>query len=68
MSVYVASNGRYYTASEVVEHIENGRWTPCLWEEDTGRELVETSREDLLLLVPTDRADFESAFQTEPAH
>ncbi|WP_267639401.1 hypothetical protein [Haloarchaeobius amylolyticus] len=67
MSVFVASNGRYYTASEVVEKLEAGRWTSCLWDEDTGRELVETRRGEVLLLVPTSQADFESTFETEPA-
>ncbi|WP_435358193.1 hypothetical protein [Haloarchaeobius sp. DFWS5] len=67
MSVYVGSNGQYYTASEVVEYIERGKWTPCLWERDTGRELVEDRRGEMLLLVPTDQADFEASFEAEPS-
>ena len=67
MSVYVGSNGEYYTASKVVERIESGRWTTCMWEESTGRELVETNRDELLLLVPTENVDFAAAFESEPA-
>ncbi|WP_435349490.1 hypothetical protein [Haloarchaeobius sp. HRN-SO-5] len=66
MAVYVASNGQYYTASEVVERFESGRWTPCMWAEETGRQLVETPPQELLLLVPTENVDFSDAFRSEP--
>ncbi|WP_440990152.1 hypothetical protein [Haloarchaeobius baliensis] len=63
MSTYVASDGEYYTASEVVENVESGRWTAHLWETDTDRQLVETARGEVLLLVPATEVDFAPAFE-----
>ncbi|WP_435332596.1 hypothetical protein [Haloarchaeobius sp. TZWWS8] len=67
MAVFVGSDGNYYTASEVVEHIEADEWTPQLWDEETGRELVETQQGEVLLLIPAKQADFETSVQPEPS-
>ena len=63
MSTYVASNGEYFTASGVVENVQSGRWTAHLWESDTDRQLVETPRGEVLLLVPATEVDFAPAFE-----
>ena len=57
MAVFVASNGRVYTPSEVVERLQNGDWRSCVSDVDDGRELVETGDGSLLLLVPYRRVD-----------
>ncbi|NHN40394.1 hypothetical protein G9C85_01920 [Halorubellus sp. JP-L1] len=55
MTIYVGSNGRRYTPSEVVENLEEGPWRSCLWRTDTDQELVDTGDGELLMLVPEDR-------------
>jgi len=55
MTLYVGSNGRRYTPSEVVEKLEEGPWRSCLWRTDTDQELVDTGDGELLMLVPEDR-------------
>lgn len=62
MTLYVGSDGRRYTPSEVVENLEEGPWTSCLWRTDTDQELVDTGDGELLMLVseeqlPAERAD-----------
>ncbi|WP_199174710.1 hypothetical protein [Halegenticoccus soli] len=57
MSVYEGSNGRYYTENDLWERFESGAWTPRMWETDTGREIVETEAEEVLMLAPTDPVD-----------
>jgi hypothetical protein len=54
MSLYVGSDGRRYTPSEVVENLEEGPWRSCLWRTDTDQELVDTGDGELLMLVPED--------------
>lgn len=56
MTLYFGADGRYYTPSTVCEHIETGQWRVCLWDADSGRELVETEHGELLMLVPVDEA------------
>lgn len=55
MTVYVGSDGRRYTPSEVVENLEEGPWRSCLWRTDTDQELVDTGDGELLMLVPEDQ-------------
>jgi hypothetical protein len=55
MTLYVGSDGEHYTPSEVVENLEEGPWTSCLWRTDTDQELVQTGDGELLMLVPEDR-------------
>ena len=53
-TVYRASDGRYYTGYEVGRKVYDGQWTPCLWERETGRQLVGTAEGELLMLVDVD--------------
>jgi hypothetical protein len=52
MTIYHASNGRYYTDWEVGVHFEEDRWRACMWSESDGWELVETAEAELLYLEP----------------
>ncbi len=60
MTIYDASNGRYYTDWEVGVHFEDGRWRACMWSEADGWELVETEDEELLYLEPVPPAQLPS--------
>jgi hypothetical protein len=55
MTLYVGSDGRRYTPSKVVENLEEGPWTSCLWRTDTDQELVDTGNGELLMLVSEDQ-------------
>lgn len=49
--LYEASNGRFYTDWQVGQKMRSGEWKPCLWEEETGQQLVGTADGELLMLV-----------------
>jgi len=55
VTVYVGSDGKAYTPSEVVENLEEGPWESCIWRTDTDQELVDTGDGELLMLVPERR-------------
>jgi hypothetical protein len=57
MTVYLGSDGRTYTPSEVVEELEEGAWESCIWRTDTDHELVKTGDGELLMLVPERELD-----------
>ena len=59
MSDYWGTDGRRYADRDVWERLEQGEWTVCCWDEETGVEVVETPNEDLLFLVPIDRSEVE---------
>lgn len=60
MSEYWGTDGRRYTDQEVWERLEQGAWSVCCWDEETGVEVVETEAEELLFLVPVDRPEVEA--------
>ncbi|WP_255195069.1 hypothetical protein [Halorarius litoreus] len=64
MSDYRGSDGRCYGDRDVWERLEQGEWSVCCWDEETGLEVVETDDNDLLFLVPKDRKEVE-AFAVE---
>lgn len=66
-TIYQCSDGGYYSEVQVWERLEAGRWQPCCWEEDTGREWVETEAEELLLLDPVARSELPEGVQIESA-
>lgn len=51
-TVYKTSTGQYFGDGDLWERFESGAWTPCCWDEETGKEWVRTEHEDLLLLRP----------------
>ncbi|WP_255171613.1 hypothetical protein [Natrononativus amylolyticus] len=51
--LYEASDGNYYTDWQVGQKMREGEWKPCMWEEETGRQLVGTTDGELLMLVST---------------
>lgn len=50
--MYVGSDGERYTPADLVERFEDGEWRTYLRDAEDGRQLVETRRGELLLLVP----------------
>lgn len=54
--IYAGADGSYYTDWETARKLERGEWEPCLREERSGKRLVGTSGNELLMLVPTTRA------------
>lgn len=52
MTIYVCSDGSYYTSTQLWEQFESGEWSPCCWDSETGQEWVRTAEDDLLLLTP----------------
>lgn len=54
-SVYRCSDGRYVGEADLWERFESGRWKPFCWDQKTGREWVETTDKELLLLIPISR-------------
>ena len=54
---FVGSDGNYYTAAEVTRRLADDDWRFCMRETTSGKELFETDRGELLLLVPADEAD-----------
>jgi hypothetical protein len=57
-TTFVASDGRYYTPAEVVKKLANDAWRFCLRDRETSRELFEDERGDLVMIVPTNEAEF----------
>lgn len=53
-SLFKGSNGRYYTAWQCRRRLQTGVWRFCMRQHSPDRQLVETSDEALLLLVPID--------------
>lgn len=63
--VYEGSDGRYYTAVQLWEHLESETWVPCAWDPETGREWVETPDGDLLALTPVPESELPEAVELE---
>ena len=51
--LYSSSDGRFYTDWEVARRMESGVWAPCMWDPDSGWELVE-GESGLVWLVPVE--------------
>ena len=51
-TIYQASDGRYYSETELWQQYESGEWAFCAGEASTGQEVVRTDRGALLLLTP----------------
>lgn len=52
--IYEGSDGQYYTDWQVGRKMNHGEWKPCIWDEETGRQLVGTGDGDLLMLISAD--------------
>ncbi|MFT4891652.1 MAG: hypothetical protein ACI9YT_002586 [Halobacteriales archaeon] len=57
-TTFVGSDGNYYTAAEVARKMATDAWRFCMRDRSTERELFETERGELLLIVPTKETDF----------
>lgn len=64
-TVYRCSDGRLYGDVDVWDRLESGAWTPCCWEESSGREWVETNEGELFELVPVSRSALPAAIRVE---
>ncbi|WP_254764839.1 hypothetical protein [Natrinema marinum] len=53
-TLYVGSDGRYYTDWQVRERHRTGEWRLCVRQRRPDRRLVETGDGALVLLTPTD--------------
>ena len=53
---YAGSDGSYYTEWEVALRMESGDWEPCMWDTETGWELVEGD-DRLVWLVPIEASE-----------
>ena len=53
--IYQGSDGRFHGEADLWEAFEAGTWTPCCWDENTGKEWIETDDGTLLLLIPIPR-------------
>ena len=57
-TTFVGSDGNYYTPAEVVRKMATDAWRFCMRDRETGQELFETERGDLLMIVPSKEAEF----------
>lgn len=64
-TVYKCTDGCYYGDADVWAQFESGAWTPCCWDEETGKEWVETRQDQLLVLTPTSRHTVSEGTQIE---
>ena len=64
-TVYRCSDGRYYGDVDVWKQFESGDWTPSRWDEDTGREWVQTGDGELHTIAPVSRADLPESTRIE---
>jgi hypothetical protein len=51
-TIYRSSAGEFVTGTQVWERSESGEWTPCCWDDESGKEWVETDAERMLCLTP----------------
>lgn len=51
-TVYVGTDGRLYSDEDIWPRLETETWTVCCWDNETGREVVETEEGELLFLTP----------------
>lgn len=56
VTVYVGSNGHYYTGWELDRKLSSGEWRLCVRDRGTDRRLVETATDSLLMLERTSLA------------
>lgn len=51
-SIYAGSDGRYYTERDLVQSLESGWWSVCLYDTETGVEVVVDQYDVMLRLEP----------------
>lgn len=62
-NLYQDSCGNYWSAVQLWENLEAGRWNPCCWDPESGQEWVETQDGELLALTPVSEAELPNDVQ-----
>ncbi|WP_129114118.1 hypothetical protein [Halegenticoccus tardaugens] len=67
MPVYEGTNGRFYTERDVCRQLDTNVWRLCMWDETTGKELVETESAELMMLTPVNENELPEWVELKPA-